>query len=66
MRALRCNAYGPPDELVIETVADPEPGPGDLLVDVVAAGINFPDLLIVAGKYQDKTPPPCRLSTRLD
>lgn len=58
MRALRCNAYGPPDELVIETVADPEPGPCELLVDVVAAGINFPDLLIVAGRYQDKTPPP--------
>lgn len=58
MRALRCNAYGSTDELVIEELPDPEPAPGELLVDVVAAGINFPDLLVVAGKYQDKTPPP--------
>jgi NADPH2:quinone reductase len=58
MRALRCNAYGTTDQLVIETVPDPVPGATELLVDVAAAGLNFPDLLIVAGKYQDKTPPP--------
>ncbi|HEX5786553.1 MAG TPA: NADPH:quinone oxidoreductase family protein [Woeseiaceae bacterium] len=58
MKALVCKAYGPTDDLVIEELADPEAGPGQLVVDVAAAGINFPDLLIVAGKYQDKTPPP--------
>jgi NADPH:quinone reductase len=58
MRALRCKAYGTTDQLVIETLPEPVPGPTELLVDVAAAGLNFPDLLIVAGKYQDKTPPP--------
>ena len=58
MRALVCKAYGPTDDLVLETLDDPEIGKHDVLVDVVAAGINFPDILVVAGKYQDKTPPP--------
>ena len=58
MRALVCNAYGPPETLTIEDRDDPAPGPGQLMIDVVAAGINFPDLLVVAGKYQVRTPPP--------
>lgn len=58
MRALVCNAYGPPDSLVIEELDDPVPGEGQILVDVHAAGINFPDVLVIAGTYQDKTPPP--------
>ena len=58
MRALRCLAWGTTDELAIEELADPAPGPGELVVEVAAAGINFPDLLVVAGRYQDKTPPP--------
>ncbi|MDX1499843.1 MAG: NADPH:quinone oxidoreductase family protein [Woeseiaceae bacterium] len=58
MRALVCNAYGPPEALAIEERPDPEPGPGQLVVDVAAAGINFPDVLVIAGRYQVKTPPP--------
>jgi NADPH:quinone reductase len=58
MKALRCLAWGPTDDLVIEELPDPVPGPTEILVDVVAAGVNFPDLLIVGGKYQDRTPPP--------
>lgn len=58
MQALRCKQYGPTDGLVIEEVPEPVPGPTELVVDVAAAGVNFPDLLIVAGKYQDRTPPP--------
>ena len=58
MRALVCKEYGPPENLVIEEWDDPEPGPGQLLVDVAAAGINFPDVLSIAGKYQVRTPPP--------
>jgi NADPH2:quinone reductase len=58
MRALVCNAYGPPESLVIEERDDPVPAANQLVVDVAAAGINFPDVLIIAGKYQVKTEPP--------
>lgn len=58
MRALVCREYGPADDLVIEERPDPVPGPGQVLVKVKAAGINFPDVLTIAGKYQVKTPPP--------
>lgn len=58
MRALVCKEYGPPDALVIEELDDPVPGDGQVLVDVAAAGINFPDILNIAGTYQVKTPPP--------
>ena len=58
MRALVCKEYGPPESLVIEELDDPVPGDGQILVDVAAAGINFPDILVVAGTYQVKTPLP--------
>jgi len=58
MRALVCKEYGPPESLVIEEHDDPVPGEGQVLVDVAAAGINFPDVLSIAGKYQVKTPTP--------
>ncbi len=58
MRALVCKAYGPPESLLIETQDDPIPAAGEVLVNIKAAGINFPDLLSIAGTYQVKTPPP--------
>ncbi len=58
MRALVCKEYGPPETLVIEEMDDPVAGAGQVLIDVAAAGINFPDVLSIAGKYQVKTPPP--------
>jgi NADPH:quinone reductase len=58
MRALVCKQYGPPESLVLEDCDDPKPGDGEILVDVVAAGINFPDVLSIAGKYQVKSPLP--------
>lgn len=58
MRALVCTALGSTDDLVIEERADPTPGAGEVVVDVHAAGINFPDILVIAGKYQDKAEPP--------
>ncbi len=58
MRALTCKAWGPVSDLVIEEWDDPLPGDEELVIDVKAAGINFPDILIIAGKYQDKIPPP--------
>ena len=58
MRALVCNAYGSTDHLRIEDSDDPVAGDGQVIVDIHAAGINFPDILGVAGQYQDKTPLP--------
>jgi len=58
MRALVCREYGPPEKLVIEDYPDPVPGEGEVLVDIRAAGINFPDVLVIGGNYQVKTSPP--------
>jgi NADPH2:quinone reductase len=58
MKALVCKEYGPPEKLVIEEKPDPIPGDGEVLVDIKAAGINFPDVLVIAGTYQVKVPPP--------
>src|SRR5271163_1667721 len=58
MRAVICRTYGTPEDLVIEDVAKPVPGPGQLLVRVHAAAVNFPDVLLIAGKYQVKIPVP--------
>lgn len=58
MRALSCKAWGPVADLVIEEWDDPVPDDEEVVIDVKAAGINFPDILIIAGKYQDKIPPP--------
>ncbi|MBM3527825.1 MAG: NADPH:quinone oxidoreductase family protein [Alphaproteobacteria bacterium] len=54
MKAVLCTHAGAPDDLVAADVPDPAPGPGQAVVDVAAAGLNFFDLLIVAGKYQFK------------
>ncbi len=58
MRALVCKEYGPPESLLIEAIDDPVAGDGQILIQVAAAGINFPDVLSIAGKYQVKTPTP--------
>jgi NADPH2:quinone reductase len=58
MRALLCKQYGLPDTLVVEEVPDPVPGPGEIVVDMKAAGVNFPDVLIIQNKYQFKAEPP--------
>lgn len=58
MRALVCKQFGSTDDLVIEEIEDPKPAAGEVLLDIHAAGINFPDLLVIAGQYQVKTPPP--------
>ena len=54
MKAVVCNAWGLPDTLVVEDLPDPTPGPGQVALDVMAAGVNFPDVLIIQGKYQFK------------
>jgi len=58
MRALVCKEYGPPESLIIEELDDPVAGDGQIVIDVAAAGINFPDVLSIAGTYQVKTPTP--------
>lgn len=58
MRAVLCKTTGSLDDLVLEEIPIPRPGPKDVVIDVHAAGINFPDLLLVEGKYQDAPPLP--------
>lgn len=58
MKAVLCKEYGPPEMLVIEDVPSPEPGDGEVLIDVHAASVNFPDVLIIENKYQFKPPLP--------
>ena len=57
MKAVVCNEFGPPENLVVEDVDEPVPGPGQLLIDVKAAAVTFPDTLMLEDKYQFKTEP---------
>ncbi|MDP1670466.1 MAG: NADPH:quinone oxidoreductase family protein, partial [Alphaproteobacteria bacterium] len=54
MKAVLCKALGMPETLVLEEVEDFTPGPGQVVIDVHACGVNFPDYLIIQGKYQSK------------
>jgi NADPH2:quinone reductase len=54
MKALLCSRLGGPDDLEIGDLPDPAPGPGEAVVKVHAAALNFFDTLIIAGKYQTK------------
>jgi NADPH2:quinone reductase len=54
MKALLCKHYGTPDDLTVEDIAGPVAGPGEAVVRVRAAALNFFDTLIIAGKYQTK------------
>src|SRR5450631_4235048 len=58
MKALLCTRYGTPDDLELTDIADPVSGPGEAVVRVKAAALNFFDTLIIAGKYQFKPAPP--------
>jgi NADPH2:quinone reductase len=58
MKAVLCKEYGPPDRLVVEECESPRPGPGEVLLAVRAAGVNFPDVLIIQNKYQFRPPLP--------
>ncbi|MFF5988305.1 NADPH:quinone oxidoreductase family protein [Prauserella flavalba] len=53
MRAVQVTEFGPPSGLTVAEVPDPEPGPGEVVVEVAAAGVNFPDILVVEGTYQN-------------
>ncbi len=58
MRAVVCNAFGPPENLVVEERPDPTPEPDQVVVEVKAATVTFPDTLMLEDKYQFKAPPP--------
>lgn len=54
MKALLSKSFGLPDTLTFEEVPDPTPGPGQAVIEMKAAGVNFPDALLIQGKYQFK------------
>ena len=58
MKAIVCRAFGAPEALRLETMPDPEPGPGEVAIAAHAIGVNYPDLLVVAGRYQTLPPLP--------
>ena len=58
MKAVLCKSYGPPESLVVEEVPSPKAEKGKVVITVKACGVNFPDTLIIQGKYQFKPPMP--------
>lgn len=58
MRKIVCHQFGPPTSLALEEVDAPEPSSGEVALDVRAAGVNYVDALLVAGRYQIKPPLP--------
>lgn len=58
MKAVLCKTLGPARDLVLENATSPVPKKNEILLDVHAAGVNFPDTLIIEGKYQFQPPLP--------
>ena len=58
MRVVMCEELGPPEALMVRDLATPEPGDGQVRIAVRAAGVNYVDGLIAAGRYQVKVPAP--------
>ena len=58
MKAVLCHKFGPPESLQLETIDPPLPGAGEALIDVKATALNFPDVLMIEGKYQSQPPLP--------
>src|SRR5687768_8606271 len=58
MRAVRCHELVGPSGLRVDELPEPSPGAGEVLIDVKAAALNFPDVLLSYGKYQFKPEPP--------
>lgn len=54
MKAVLCVEHGPPEKLVVRDIPEPQPGRGQVRVRVKAAGVNFPDTLIIQNLYQFK------------
>lgn len=58
MKALVCESFAPYQEMKVQEIEDPELAEGFVMVDLKASGVNFPDILLVEGKYQMKPPTP--------
>ncbi|MEZ4904014.1 MAG: NADPH:quinone oxidoreductase family protein [Spirosomataceae bacterium] len=58
MKALLCRQYGPPESLTVEEISPLKASKGQVVITVKACGVNFPDTLIIEGKYQFKPPFP--------
>ncbi len=58
MKAIICNQFGQPNTLQYEEVAPPNPKEDEILISVKACSVNFPDTLIIQGKYQFRPPFP--------
>ncbi len=58
MKAIVVREFGPPESIRVEEFPSPQPGDDEVLIDVHAAGVNFPDMLVMAGKYQVLPPRP--------
>ena len=58
MKAIICRAHGRPESLSFEDWPEPVPGPGEIVIEARAIGVNYPDLLVVAGTYQRLPPLP--------
>jgi NADPH2:quinone reductase len=58
MKAVLCTKFGPPESLEYVDVPSPTAGPGEVVVSLRAASVNFPDVLIIENKYQFKPPLP--------
>ena len=58
MKAIICQQYGPPDQLLLTDMPSPKAAKGQVVIRVEACGVNFPDTLIIEGKYQFKPPFP--------
>lgn len=58
MKAVLCTEFGPPESLTLQEVDDPRPGEGQVVIDVHACSVNFPDLLMIQDMYQFKPPMP--------
>src|SRR5215471_10447173 len=54
MRAVICRAWGEVEDLTVEDIASPQPGPGEVLIAVKATAVNYADALMVAGHYQTR------------
>jgi len=65
MKALLCTAFGPLEKLTIREIPNPRPGPGQVLLDVKASSLNFPDALMAQGLYQVKPPLPFSPGTEM-
>jgi NADPH2:quinone reductase len=58
MKAIMCREFGPPESLTCDEVPDPVPAAGQVVIDVRACAVNFPDVLIIQNQYQFKPPLP--------